>query len=100
MIRPLQLSAALTMVLSSASVLADSAVSKDKIKTGILPSGDVYSIYEVSCADDSTTHIAMMDRRHKWCRVDGMNLDCYRMPEQAADQACASGQLELAGEPK
>ncbi len=98
--RPLQSTVSLVIALFSASVIAGSAVSKDKVKTGILPSGDLYSIYEVSCADDSKTQIAVLDRRHNWCVMDGIDLDCFRMPEQAADQACAAGQLEVAGDPK
>lgn len=84
-------------LLLSANVLADSSLARDKIKSGILPSGDLYSIFEIQCPDASKTHIAMMDRRTRWCMIEGAGLKCVREADLAADQACAASQLQIAG---
>ena len=91
--RYLQFASALFAAVFSVQLLAESAVSKDRVKTGILPSGKFYSIYQVNCLDKTQTHIAMMDRRRTWCTVDGLELDCYRQPQEAAARACAEDEL-------
>ncbi len=98
--RSITFTATLALALSSSSVLAASAISHDRVKSGILPSGDLYSIYEVSCDNSNKTHIAMMDRRRSWCMIDSGSLECVRDPELAADQACAAQQFQLASDDK
>jgi hypothetical protein len=98
--RSIYLSTALAALFFAANTFAENVVVQDKIKTGILPSGGLYSIYEVNCADSSNAHIATLDRRRNWCMVDGANIDCFRTPQLAAERACAAQNLELAGDGK
>lgn len=86
--------AALLAALLPTTSLAEQALDREKIKTGILPSGGFYSLYAVTCADESTQYIAKTDRRTRWCVQSGAGLDCYRMVEQASNRACAG--LEVA----
>lgn len=60
----------------------------EKVKTGILPSGDTYSIYKVACKDQTSADVARTQRGHRWCASNGSELSCFRHPEQAADTAC------------
>ena len=75
-------------LISSLALAGDSAAREKKIKTGILPTGGFYSLYEVACPDNSTVTIASMEGRTRWCTVSGGDLSCYRMPEQATYRAC------------
>ena len=75
-------------LVSSLALANDSAQLERKIKTGILPTGGFYSLYEVSCADDSTATIASMEGRTRWCTLSGGELSCFRMAEQASYSAC------------
>ena len=88
---------AITVLLSTlipAATLAQQDLPREKIKTGILPSGGFYSLYAVTCSDESTQYVARMDRRTRWCVQSGAELACYRMAEQASDRACSG--LEIA----
>ena len=74
----------------SATTLAENALPFERVKTGILPSGGFYSLYEVSCRDSSTQAIASIDTRGKWCTLYGSQLSCYRTPDQASESACTA----------
>ncbi len=75
-------------LLSSLAMAGDLGAREKKIKTGILPTGEFYSLYEVSCPDDSTATIASMEGRTRWCTLSGGELSCFRMAEQASYSAC------------
>ena len=75
-------------LLSSLAMASDLGPREKKIKTGILPTGEFYSLYEVSCPDDSTATIASMEGRTRWCTLAGGELSCFRMAEQASYSAC------------
>ncbi len=91
--RSLSYIAILTASLMSAAVYADNPLAREKVKTGILPSGGFYSLYDVSCNDDTTSSIASLDRGVKWCALTGSTLACFRIADQASDTACASLQV-------
>ena len=69
----------------------------EKVKTGILPSGGLYSLYEVSCGN-STTTIASMERRTRWCTQAGDGLSCYRTADQASEKACSFTNIAASGD--
>lgn len=60
-----------------------------KVKTGILPSGEFYRLYEVQCADQSQASVASLNRGRKWCTNQQDQLSCFRRMEQASNLACA-----------
>lgn len=67
-----------------------------KTKTGILPTGGFYGLYEVSCRDERTASIGALSRRAgPWCVERQGSLQCFARPQEAALTACNS--LELAG---
>jgi len=74
-------------------VQASGSISMEKIKTGILPSGEFYSIYEAACLDQPNAHVASMDRRTRWCVQEGEQLHCFRRPSEAVRAACLSEAL-------
>jgi hypothetical protein len=69
----------------------------EKVKTGILPSGELYSLYQVSCGN-STTTIASMERRTRWCTQAGDGLSCYRTADQAGEKACSLTSIAASGD--
>ncbi len=69
----------------------------EKVKTGILPTGGLYSLYEVSCGN-STTTIASMERRTRWCTQAGEGLSCYRTADQASEKACSMTSIAASGD--
>ena len=83
--------AALTLV--STLSMASEPPSMDKVKTGILPSGHLYSLYHVSCQDEHTAAIARMDRGRRWCLQVQGDLSCYGGAEQASKMACSERAL-------
>ena len=66
-----------------------------KVKTGILPSGDFFSIYEASCPQNTAVSIASLDRRQRWCVESSGQLRCFRAAREAARYACSD--MFLAG---
>lgn len=83
----------LAALYSVASAQAADSISMEKIKTGILPSGDLYSIYAADCFGQPDAHVASMDRRTRWCIQDDQQLNCFRRPSEAARAACLSNDL-------
>jgi hypothetical protein len=77
-------SLAITSMVSHAS----DSLQLDKVKTGILPSGGFYSIYSVTCEDQSTSHIARK-QRDRWCTGSDSQLECFRKASEASQMACA-----------
>ncbi|MCX2980499.1 hypothetical protein EYC98_06375 [Halieaceae bacterium IMCC14734] len=86
------LKTAVTTALLAFSAIAFSAepVAIDKVKTGLLSATETYSIYSVSCSDESTAAIAAMNRGTRWCVAEASQLDCFSDRENAAVKACSS----------
>lgn len=63
-----------------------------KVKTGILPAGGFYSLYEVVCADTSVVTIGGLSRRGgPWCVGEAGELQCFRRSVDATQLACSAG---------
>ena len=79
----------LTSVIGTPAI-AENIVSPEIIKTGILPAGGFYRIYEVTCRDETIANVATLQGRANWCVNDSGELTCYSDSRQAADKACGS----------
>ncbi|NND66844.1 MAG: hypothetical protein HKN19_04575 [Halioglobus sp.] len=81
--------------LFAGAVSAAQPLAIEKTKTGILPGGGFYGLYEVSCRDERTASIGALSRRSgPWCVARQGDLQCFSRPQEAAFTACNS--LELA----
>lgn len=83
--------------LAVAPTQAAGTMSLEKTKTGILPSGGFYGIYQVSCHDQSTASIVGLDRRGRWCVNYEGELSCFRRSQEASHMACTTADV-VAGE--
>ena len=83
---------ALTCAILAFSSTAFSAepVAMDKVKTGLLSATQTYTIYQVSCSNETVTAVAAMDRATRWCVANDAQLDCFRDRENAAIKACSA----------
>jgi len=79
--------------LVAVSSQASEATSLKKSKTGILPAGGFYSLYEASCDDQRTVSLASLERRGRWCSEYQGELNCFRQSKQALQAACVSREL-------
>lgn len=64
--------------------------SLNKVKTGILPTGGFFSIYEASCPQNTAVSIASTDRRQRWCVESDGQLRCFRAASEATRYACSN----------
>ena len=62
---------------------------QDKVKTGILPSGGFYSLYEGTCQDRNVVSVASLDGMRRWCINASGDLACVRDSREAVEMACA-----------
>ena len=69
----------------------------ERVKSGILPTGAVYNIYEVSCKDQTSAELARTQRGRRGCTSYAGELQCFKRAEQAADVACLSADLAATG---
>ena len=88
---------ALLAALLATPTLAAERASLEKVKTGILPSGGFYRIYEVACRDQRLSSVATI-RREQWCTLDAGNLQCFRDADDAIASACAIGTVAATDE--
>ena len=72
----------------SAMASASSEFSKEKVKTGIHPSGGFYGIYEIECSDGAVTSIASVQGDGRWCLNHEGELACFRRSRDASEKAC------------
>ena len=87
--------ACLSLLLVASSALAAEPVSMEKVKTGILPDGGFYSIYEVTCMSEGRATVGALSRRAgPWCVEESGELVCFRRSEAATARACTG--LEVA----
>ncbi|MEZ5503418.1 MAG: hypothetical protein R3E50_12495 [Halioglobus sp.] len=77
-----------SLSLASAAGTPATALDLQKVKKGILPSGGFYTVYQVTCVDQSTTGVISTDRQRRWCTGYGGQLSCYRRAQDAAQMAC------------
>jgi hypothetical protein len=86
-----------SMALMSAASHASETLQTEKVKTGILPSGGFYSLYEVACDDKNTASIASLSRKKRWCTSYDGEMSCFSRAQEASTRACMSGALAAAG---
>ena len=87
-----QLYLMLALCLVSSLAFAN-GVDREKVKTGILPDGGFYSLYEYRCVDGATVVLASMERRTRWCTSLGDELRCTGSARQAHEIACSLAEL-------
>ena len=80
---------ALCAFLLASAAQASGSGSMNKVKTGILPSGDFFSIYEASCPQNTAVSIASTDQRQRWCVESDGQLRCFRAASEATRYACS-----------
>ena len=68
-------------------------VTVEKVKTGILPTGELYGLYEVQCANQSQGSIVSLRGRSQWCTNQNDELQCFRKMKQASHLACTHQRL-------
>jgi hypothetical protein len=92
----------LTMGLIGSLAHGSDTSSRKNVKTGILPSGGFYRIYEVACNDDSSASVASIDGNRRWCILHEEELSCFSRAREASNMACtawdeapAQGQLDV-----
>ena len=82
-----------TIWLFGAQVLASEVPAMERVKTGILPAGGFYSIYEVGCHDQTSASIARLERGRRWCSTYNGELSCVDQARHAMEMACADHDL-------
>ena len=86
------------MTLSGGIAHASDTFDTEKIKTGILPSGGFYSLYEVACDDQVTAAIASLNGKRSWCTSLNGELSCFSRRNEASNRACMSGEVAVSNE--
>lgn len=87
------LSFTLSVGLAGGAAFASDAIVVEKVKTGILPAGGLYEMFQVTCQDQSAASVAGMDRRRRWCIGYDGELSCFKDAQEAARTACASSSV-------
>jgi hypothetical protein len=85
----------LTAGLAVAPTQAAGTISLEKTKTGILPSGGFYGLYQVTCHDQSSASVVSLERRGRWCLNYEGELSCFRRSQEASHMACASADVAV-----
>ena len=65
----------------------------EKVKTGILPSGEFYSLYNVTCSDGRQESVSSLQRGTRWCTEHAGELACFRRSTVASQVACMSSDV-------
>ena len=79
-----------SLVFLGAFAHASSAYDMDKVKTGILPSGGFYSLYEVDCPDQFTAAVASLRGKRRWCTSTDGEMSCFSRKQDASLKACGA----------
>ena len=82
-----------SLLVQGGAVQAQGDAAVQKLKTGILPDGGLYSLYRVQCPDGSDASVASLERRARWCTLQGEQLLCARSAREIGDRACAASGL-------
>jgi hypothetical protein len=85
-----------TLLVLSASAHGAERLDIVKVKTGILPGGGFYSLYQVDCLDDRTAAIASLDRKRRWCTLHEGDISCSSSRQEASFKACSTITLAAA----
>ena len=90
----------ITSFILAAGLMGSHAFAADKlslqvIKTGILPAGGFYRIYEVACKEATNANVARLQGQGDWCVNDNGELACFSDSQQASRKACGA-EAELA----
>lgn len=78
----------LVLAFAGGPAMASSSLEIERVKTGILPEGGFYSVYEVACSADETSRIARLRDTGRWCVNAAGELDCFRRSAEASQAAC------------
>lgn len=82
------------MCLTAPLTMAEQRHALERVKTGILPAGGFYSIYEVSCPDNRVATVGAPSRRGgPWCASEDGQLRCFRRSADASARACSVGSV-------
>jgi hypothetical protein len=83
-----------SMVLLGASAIASSDdFDTKKVKTGILPAGGFFSLYEVDCSGNVTAAIASLNGQSRWCSLQGGAMNCFSSSQLASINACMQDEV-------
>ncbi|MEM9256346.1 MAG: hypothetical protein AAGA91_12935 [Pseudomonadota bacterium] len=93
--RTSQWTAIIAALVISGSASAYQETTKERVKSGILPAGGFYSLYEVTCSSGDQTAIASMERRTRWCAESSGELTCFRTIQEAKKVACTSDSVAM-----
>ena len=84
------------MALLGAFAQASAVYDTEKVKTGILPSGGFYVIYQVDCTEQFTAEIASLKGKRRWCTSYDGEMSCFQRKQDASHKACLTGALAAA----
>ena len=88
--RTLITSSVLFATLASAPLFAAETLPLEKIKTGILPAGGFYGVYEVTCRDQTAANVVSTERGGRWCTSFDGQLSCFNRSQDASRRACSN----------
>ena len=80
----------LLLAVTTSTTTMASGASLDRVKSGILPTGGYYHLYEARCADQQLVTVASTDRSTRWCAERGGDVSCFRRSQDAVVAACSS----------
>lgn len=87
------------VMLSSTIGHASDSVDLAKTKTGILPNGGFYSLYEADCRDQQNAEVVSLKGKRRWCTLQDGTMSCFSSQQDAALNACSSSALAAAAGP-
>jgi hypothetical protein len=79
-----------TTALWGSHTSANDALHRHAVKTGILPSGGFFRIYEVACPDNRQANIVSLGERSRWCTGTEGALVCFKRSRLASEAACGA----------
>lgn len=84
------------MGLLAVSVQASEPFGTEKVKTGILPNGGFYSLFEVDCGNEVTGVIASLKGGTRWCTSYVGEMSCFTSKQESSTSACMTGAVAVA----
>jgi hypothetical protein len=84
------------MVLLGVSAQASEPFGTEKIKTGILPTGGFYSLFEVDCGNEVTGVIASLKGGTSWCTSYVGEMSCFTSKQESSASACMTSAVAVA----
>jgi hypothetical protein len=77
-------------LMQSGGAFAESPLDMAALKSGILPTGHFYTLYEVECKEAAAANIVAMQRKTRWCMLEEGELNCFGQRQLASKAACQS----------